>query len=244
MSEVFHDGASASDPRPKPRPPAEALLEITDLTVVREGRAILERVSLRVAAGSLHVVVGPNGGGKSSLIEAILGQAAFTGTVRRHFRGSGRVGYVPQSFPVDPTLPVTVVELLALSRQRRPVCLGVGKETRAVVGRLLDRVGLAGIEARRLGALSGGELRRVLLAQAIDPPPELIVLDEPGSGLDAASTERLEEIVRALRRDHGTTTLMVSHDHDQTRRLADAVTWIDRTVLRDGPPDAVLPGSR
>jgi zinc transport system ATP-binding protein len=212
----------------------EALLEITDLTVMREGRAILERVSLRVPAGSLHVVVGPNGGGKSSLIEAILGQAAFTGTVRCHFRGSGRVGYVPQSFPVDPTLPVTVVELLALSRQRLPVCLGVGKETRAAVGRLLDRVGLAGLEGRRLGALSGGELRRVLLAQAIDPPPELVVLDEPGSGLDA--------IVRALRRDHGTTTLMVSHDHDQTRRLADAVTWIDRTVLRDGPPDVVLPG--
>jgi zinc transport system ATP-binding protein len=219
----------------------ETLLEISDLTLVREGRAIVERVSLRVLARTLHVVVGPNGGGKSSLIEAILGQAAFTGTVRCHFRGSGRVGYVPQSFPVDPTLPVTVAELLALSRQRLPVCLGVRKTTRAAVDRLLDRVGLAGIGGRRLGALSGGELRRVLLAQAIDPPPELIVLDEPGSGLDAASTARLEEIVRALRADHGTTVLMVSHDLDQVRRLADAVTFIDRTVLRDGPPAEVLP---
>ena len=219
----------------------EVLLEVCDLTLVREGRAIVEGVSLRVLAGSLHVVVGPNGGGKSSLIEAILGQAAFTGTVRCHFRGSGRVGYVPQSFPVDPTLPVTVAELLALSRQRWPVCLGVREKTRATVARLLDRVGLAGLEARRLGALSGGELRRVLLAQAIDPPPELMVLDEPGSGLDAASTARLEEIVRALRDEHGTTVLMVSHDLDQVRRLADAVTWIDRTVLHDGLPAAVLP---
>jgi zinc transport system ATP-binding protein len=175
-------------------------------------------------------VIGPNGGGKSSLLEALLGQAPFTGTARCHFRGSGRLGYVPQSFPTDPTLPVTVAELLALTRQRLPVCLGVTKATRAVVGRLLDRVGLGGIEDRRLGALSGGELRRVLLAQAMDPPPELLLLDEPGSGLDAASVARLEAIVRALRDEHGTTVLMVSHDLDQVRRLADAVTFIDVTV--------------
>jgi zinc transport system ATP-binding protein len=211
------------------------LLEVSDLTLRREGRPIVEGVSLRVARRALHLVVGPNGGGKSSLIEALLGQAAFTGSVRCHFRGSGRIGYVPQSFPVDATLPVTVAEMLALSRQRLPVCLGLRQKTRATVARLLERVGLAGLEGRRLGALSGGELRRVLLAQAMDPPPELLLLDEPGSGLDAASVARLEEIVRALRDEHGTTVLMVSHDHDQVRRLADAVTWIDGTVRRDGP---------
>ncbi len=211
------------------------LLEVSDLTLMREGRPIVLCASLRVARGAIHVIVGPNGGGKSSLLEAILGQASFTGSVRCHFRGSGRVGYVPQSFPVDATLPVTVAELLALSRQRLPVCLGVRREVRATVERLLDRVGLAGLAGRRLGALSGGELRRVLLANAMDPPPELLVLDEPGSGLDAASVTRLEEIVRALRDEHGATVLMVSHDHDQVRRLATAVTWIDRTVRRDGP---------
>jgi zinc transport system ATP-binding protein len=210
------------------------LVEIDGLTIRRDGRPILDQISLRVARRSLHFVVGPNGGGKSSLLEALLGEAQFTGTARCHFRGSGRIGYVPQSFPVDPTLPVTVVELLALSRQRLPVCLGVRWATRAAVGRLLERVGLAGLEDRRLGALSGGELRRVLLAHAMDPAPELLLLDEPGSGLDAASVARLEEIVRALRDEHGTTVLMVSHDHDQVRRLADAVTFIDRTVRPDG----------
>ncbi len=193
-----------------------------------------------MAAGSLHLLVGPNGGGKSSLLEAILGEAAFTGEVRCAFRGSGRTGYVPQSFPVDTTLPVTVAEFLALPRQRLPVCLGLSKETRAKVSELLSGVGLPGIEGRRLGVLSGGELRRVLLAQAMDPPPELLLLDEPGSGLDAASVARLEAIVRALRDDHGTTVLMVSHDLDQVRRLADAVTWIDRGVRHDGSPEAVL----
>jgi zinc transport system ATP-binding protein len=120
------------------------------------------------------------------------------------------------------------------------VCLGVRRDTRALVGRLLDRVGLRGMEDRRLGVLSGGELRRILLAQAMDPAPELLLLDEPGSGLDAASVARLEEIVRALRDEHGTTVLMVSHDLEQVRRLADAATWIDRTVRRDGAPEAVV----
>jgi zinc transport system ATP-binding protein len=216
------------------------LVEVSDLTIVREGRPIVERVSLRVPAGAVHVVIGPNGGGKSSLVEALLGQTAFTGTARFHFRGSGRVGYVPQGFPVDATLPVTVAELLALSRQRLPVCLGVRRETRAKIAELLVRVGLGGLEGRRLGALSGGELRRVLLAQAMDPPPELLLLDEPGSGLDRASAARLEEIVRALRDEHGTTVIMVSHDHEQALRLADAVTFLDRTVQHEGPPAAVL----
>jgi len=216
------------------------LLEITDLTVVRDGHVAVERASITVARGSIHLVVGPNGAGKSSLVAAVLGEAAFSGTVRCHFRGSGRVGYVPQTFPVDPTLPLTVAELLALTRQRLPVCLGLTAKTRAAVAALLDRVGLAGIERRRLGALSGGELRRVLLADSMDPDPELLVLDEPASGLDEPSAQRLEALVRALRDERGATVLMVSHDASQVRRLADAVTWIDRTVRRAGTPAEVL----
>lgn len=216
------------------------LLEATDVTVVHQGHVAVERVSLRIMPRSIHLVVGPNGAGKSSLIAALLGHTAFTGSVRCHFRGSGRVGFVPQSFPVDPTLPVTVVELLALSRQRLPVCLGVRRETRATVARLLERVGLAGLEDRRLGALSGGELRRVLLAGAMDPAPELLLLDEPGSGLDQGSVARLESTLRALRDEHGTAILMVSHDVAQVRRLADTVIWIDRTVRREGTPAELL----
>jgi zinc transport system ATP-binding protein len=216
------------------------LLEASDLTVVRQGHVAVERASLRVMPGSIHLVVGPNGAGKSSLVAALLGQAPFTGTVRCHFRGSGRIGFVPQSFPVDPTLPVTVVELLALSRQRLPVCLGVRRATRATVTRLLEAVGLAGLEDRRLGALSGGELRRVLLAGAMDPEPELLILDEPGSGLDEGSVARLESTLRALRDERGAAVLMVSHDVAQVRRLADTVTWLDRTVRRVGAPADVL----
>ncbi len=216
------------------------LLEATGVTIVREGQTLIEQVSLSVAPASIHVLIGPNGAGKSSLLSALLGQTPFTGTVFCHFRREGTVAFVPQSLPVDRTLPVTVSELLALTRQRLPVCLGIRPATRAKIGALLDRVGLSALADRRLGALSGGELRRVLLANALDPVPELILLDEPAAGLDQPSVRRLEETLLALRDEHGTAVLLVSHDIQQVRRLADRVTLLDRRVQREGSVAEVL----
>src|ERR1700674_216322 len=163
------------------------LLEVSDLWVRRGGEGLLERVSVTVARGSLHVLVGPNGAGKSTLLAAILGQIAFAGRIVAHWRGDGRVGLLPQTFAVDRTLPVTVADFLALTRQRRPVCLGLAPKTRQRVSEVLANVGLRGLERRPLAALSGGELRRVLLAHALDPVPELLILDEPTSGLDQSA---------------------------------------------------------
>ena len=126
------------------------LVEAERLTVRRHREVLLDNVSLTIARGSLHVIVGPNGAGKSTLLSAVLGQIPFDGRVVLNWRGSGAIGYVPQSFPVDPTLPVTVEDFLALTRQRRPVCLGIGAATRRAVATLLDRVGLAGLERRPL----------------------------------------------------------------------------------------------
>ena len=222
-------------------PVAEApLLEVRDLSLRREGRAVLEGVSFDVPPGELHVVIGPNGAGKSTLLAALLGEVAFTGSVRCHFRGSRRIGLVPQSFPVDPTLPVTVMEMLALSRQALPVCLGVRKATRARIEALLEQVGLGGFGPRRLGELSGGELRRVLLAQAIDPAPELLLLDEPASGLDQGSIARLEAMTRKLCDEAKTAIVMVSHEIGQVRRVADRVLWIERGLKQAGTPAEVL----
>jgi zinc transport system ATP-binding protein len=137
--------------------------------------------------------------------------------------GEGRIGYVPQSFAVDPTLPVTVADFPALTRQRRPICLGLTRSSRLAVARLLERVGLPGLEPRPLAVLSGGELRRVLLTHALDPEPELLILDEPTAGLDAAAVQ-----------NGRTTVLMVSHDQDQVRRVADRVTVLDRRIMAEG----------
>ncbi len=216
------------------------LLEVGGLTVRVKREAILEEVSFKVQRGSVHVIVGPNGAGKSTLLAAILGQISFDGRILASWTGSGATGYVTQTFAVDPTLPVTVQDFLALTRQRRPVCLGVAPTTRTLIAHLLGRVRLSGLEQRPLAVLSGGELRRVLLAHALHPDPELLLLDEPPAGLDKTAVGLLEETLLSLTRDSQTTVVMVSHDLEQVRRLADHVTVLNHRILADGPLEAVL----
>ena len=204
--------------------PGSHILEISHLTLTPGDQALLADFSLTVARGSLHAIVGPNGAGKTTLLAAILGLVPFSGRIVAHWSARGRIGYVPQQFHVDRTLPVTVADFLALSRQRRPVCTGVAAATRKRIVRLVERVGLPGVEDRPLSVLSGGELRRVLLANALDPLPELLILDEPLSGLDQAGARWLDDTLLSLKRE--ITTLMVSHDADQVRRIADRVTVI------------------
>ena len=222
------------------QPVERPIVDIDGVTIRRHHEALLDGVTIQVERAALHVIVGPNGAGKSTLLLALLGQVAFQGRIVLNWRGNGAIGYVPQSFPIDPTLPVTVEDFLALTRQRRPVCLGISRRTRGTIAGLLARVGLSGLERRPLAVLSGGELRRVLLAHALDPEPELLILDEPGSGLDDASARWLEETLVAMKRERRTTIVMVSHDIDRVRRIADRVTLLDRRVLADGRPDAVL----
>jgi zinc transport system ATP-binding protein len=216
---------------------ATPLLEIDALVVRRHHEALLDEVRLHVRRGSIHVLVGPNGAGKSTLLSAILGQIPFAGRIALNWCGAGTIGYVPQSFAVDPTLPVTVADFLALTRQRRPVCLGLTRSARLAIARLLDRVGLSGLDRRPLAVLSGGELRRVLLAHALDPEPELLLLDEPTAGLDESAVQILDEILLTSKRTGHTTVLMVSHDLEQVRRVADRVTVLDRRVVVEGATD-------
>jgi len=220
-----------------------ALLEIDGLAVRRQRDVLLDDVRLRVRRGTIHVIVGPNGAGKSTLLAAILGQIPFDGHIVMNWSGAGTIGYVPQSFVVDPTLPVTVADFLALTRQRRPVCFGVTRAARISIAALLNRVGLGGLEPRPLAVLSGGELRRVLLAHALDPVPELLVLDEPTAGLDEASVGILDEILLAAKRTGQTTVLMVSHDLEQVRRVADRVTVLDRRVVVEGSGEILAAAS-
>ena len=200
------------------------LVEISAVRVRRDALVLLEPISMEVMPGSLHALVGQNGAGKSTLFSALLGFVDFEGSIRFHFRGSGRIGYVPQRFAVDRTLPLTVAEFLALQRRRWPVCLGLGAFASRKSDELLARVDLQGFSARPLNALSSGELQRVLLANALDPLPELLLLDEPATGLDQASIARFEQILLEV----DTTVLMISHDLDQARRLADKITTLER----------------
>ncbi len=215
-------------------------IEISNVTSRRAGRLVVDAASLQITQGTIHVLVGPNGAGKSTLLSAILGQIAFTGKIDMTFRGSGVVGFVPQTFVADRTLPITCAEFLALARQKRPVCFGVTKDAKAKVASVLSRVGLVGFEKRRIGELSGGEVRRVLIANAIDPPPEILLCDEPASGLDPTAAEELDKLLLSLRDEHGTTVVLVSHDREQVKRIADRVTRLECAVKQTGRPDEVF----
>ena len=207
-------------------PEDASLLEIIGFTVSHGSETLLSDVSFSVRRGTLHALVGANGAGKTTLLSAILGQTPFSGRIVAHWAHTGRIGYVPQVFHVDRTLPVTVADFLALTRQQRPVCFGVSAPAAHRISLLLDRVGLKGFERRPLSVLSGGELRRVLLAYALDPLPELLMLDEPASGLDQYAARWLDETLMSLKGE--VTVVMVSHDSDQVRRTADHVTLIER----------------
>jgi zinc transport system ATP-binding protein len=215
-------------------------IDLRSVTIRRAGRLVVDDASLQINAGTIHLIIGPNGAGKSTLLAAMLGQIAFDGKIDITYRASGLIGFVPQSFVADRTLPITCAEFLALSRQKRPVCLGITRDARERISKLLARVGLAGFERRRIGELSGGELRRVLIANAIEPAPELLLCDEPAAGLDAEAAIELDKLLLALRDEHGTTIVMVSHDREQVKRIADRVTRLEVTVRNTGKPDEVL----
>jgi zinc transport system ATP-binding protein len=218
---------------------APPLIEFLDVSLHRLREPLLSHVSFAIQPQTVHVVVGPNGAGKTTLIRSLLRQTPFEGRIVAHWRHDGRIGFVPQAFAVDSSLPVTVEDFLALTRQRWPVCFGVGAAARSRIVALLRDVGLDGLARRPLSVLSGGELRRVLLAHALDPRPELLILDEPAAGLDEDGLMRLEALIHALK-GQGTTVLLVSHDVDQVRRVADRVTVLDRTVVQEGTASEVL----
>jgi len=217
-------------------------LENVHLTLGRT--AILRDVSLTVKAGSVHALVGPNGGGKSSLIKTLLGQTPHQGVVALDWPSApGVIGYVPQALEFDKGLPMTVEDFMAAMTQRRPAFLGTSPKHQLAITDALAQVGMTAKRQRRMGALSGGERQRVLLAQALIPAPGLVVLDEPMAALDEAGVRVFETLIANWRRA-GATVFWIEHDLDAVMRLADRVTGLSRAVLFDGSPSDVLTPER
>ena len=205
---------------------------------------ILDQVSFKVRPGSVHALVGPNGGGKSSLIKTLLGQMPHHGRLNLHWAGApGCIGYVPQALEFDRGLPMTVDDFMAAMCQRRPAFLGLSRKVAPAIGEALERVGMQDKRKRRMGALSGGERQRVLLAQGLIPAPQLLVLDEPMSALDEAGARVFERLLKDWRQA-GVTVVWIEHDLAAVKRLAERVTGLNRRVLFDGPPEQTLSPER
>lgn len=200
---------------------------------------ILQDISFTVEPGSIHCIIGPNGGGKTSLARCLLGQMPHTGKISISWPAGQVVGYVPQSLDFDRTLPITVDDFMGMICQNTPTFMGIGKKHRQAVTSALEKVDVAGKRSRKLGQLSGGERQRVLFAQALIPEPNLLILDEPMTSMDEAGSQTFENIVESLK-CKGTTILWIHHDLQQVKRLADTVTCVNREVLFTGPPRDVM----
>lgn len=203
------------------------------------GTSILEGVSFRIEAGALHCIVGPNGGGKTSLIRALLGQMPHTGTIAFEGRGDSATGYVPQAVDFDRHVPMTVRDVMALISQRRPAFFGPSRRHRQSIDAALERMGVGAKAERPFGGLSGGERQRVLFAQALHPAPQLLILDEPTANIDEPGAKIVEDVVLELNA-RGVTVVWINHDWPQVRRLARRVTGINRRIIFNGTPEAVL----
>lgn len=209
----------------------------------------LEDVTFRVKAGQFVGVVGPNGSGKSTLLRLILGLAKpISGTVKvfgkpREALGDDvhRIGYVPQLSTLDKSFPVRASDVVLMGRYgriglvRRP-----GKSDREVARKVLEQVGMTELAGRQIGRLSGGQQQRILVARALASQPELLLLDEPTTGIDPTTTESLYDLINKLNKDLGLTIILVSHDLNVVSKYVDTVACMNRRIATHGRPCEVL----
>ena len=220
-------------------------LKVKQLSVQIGGEKIVEDVDLHVHCGQMLALIGPNGAGKSTILKAILGEREYTGEITFAAPGQKpgknfRIGYVPQSPTFDPGDPVSVSDLFACCMSSRPAFLGLGKPMKKKVLQCLDRVHGRDLADKRVGTLSGGELQRVLLALALEPIPNILILDEPLSGVDVEGMTVLMDMLDEIRSTYDLSILMTTHDFSMLPRYADQVVLINHRAVCHGTPEEVL----
>lgn len=219
-------------------------LRVQNLSVEIGGDKILQDVNLHVHCGEMVALIGPNGAGKSTFLKAILGEREYEGVIAFTEPGQRskkpRIGYVPQSPNFDPSDPVSVGDLFACCLGRRPAFLGLTKKRREQILDCLDMVHGVDLIDKRIGTLSGGELQRVLLALALEPMPNILILDEPLSGVDVEGMQSLMDMLDEIRKEFDLSILMTTHDFSMLPRYADQVVLIDRGIRIMGKPEEVL----
>ena len=222
------------------------VIEVDGLSFSFDGRNnVLENVDLEVDALDFASVIGPNGGGKTTLLklalgllEPTVGKVRVLGTSPR--RARHRIGYMPQFATLDPSFPVRVIDVVLMGRLGPSRWIGpYSRQDRSAAQKVLSQVGLSGLERRGFSDLSGGQRQRVLLARALASDPELLLLDEPASGLDQKVERDFFELLRELNQTK--TLVLVSHDLGFVQSFVKSVICVHRQV--DVHPTARLDGT-
>lgn len=239
-------------------------IELNNVTLRYGEHTVLEPINHSFSAGQCHILMGPNGGGKTSLLRSILGLTPFRGNINIYWPelinsggvrsdissrtiSSGNIGYVPQKAMFEASLPLSVMDFVMLNMTRTPLFFSRWskqyRENKERVLESLDRVGMANRASLRMGQLSGGEQQRVLFAQSLLDSPKLLILDEPTTGMDEQGVRYLEQLIHELTQQ-GTTILAVHHDISAVRRILSktegAVHVINRQLVDSGSVSNVL----
>lgn len=221
------------------------MIQVQNITKSFDGFRALDDLSFTVPHGAVYGLVGPNGAGKSTLIRAILGQREYEGKITFHAADGReeklRIGYVPQSPTFDPADAVSVMDLFTCCIFKRPAFLRPTRAMREKVTECLTRVHGEGLIDKRVGTLSGGELQRVLLALALEPMPNILILDEPLSGVDVEGMELLMQMLDEIRKKYDLSILMTTHDFSMLPRYCDRVVLLaGGKLIKKGTPLDVL----
>ncbi|MGK7922298.1 MAG: metal ABC transporter ATP-binding protein [Trichodesmium sp.] len=222
------------------------VIDVQNLTVVRGKYQAVESVSFQIFPGSNTAIIGPNGAGKSTLIQAILGlisyQSGYVEILGRQIKDLGKhwqkIGYIPQKLPFDRSFPLSVAELVSLGSPQRG--LMKSREKLISVEKALLQVNLQNQAKQPIGSLSGGELKRVLLAYCLVQSRQLLILDEVMAGIDPTGEVEFAELLANLQKEKGFSIVQVSHDLDMVSRYCDQVICMNRRLLCHGKPSVTL----
>jgi ABC-type Mn2+/Zn2+ transport system ATPase subunit len=217
---------------------AGSLVALDRVTCRYNTEPVLVNVSLAVDAGSFIGVVGPSGSGKTTVLRAILGTVPLVaGRVDR--RRGLTVGYVPQVETVDWNFPVTVGQCVLMAKPRSRLLPWASAEEKNEVARVLDALGIADLESRHIRELSGGQQQRVFLARALIGRPDLLLLDEPTSGVDVRTRHEVLHLLRDLNAE-GIAVLLTTHDLNGIAAHLPEIVCLNREVIAAGKPSEIL----
>ncbi len=214
-----------------------AILSVKNLTVAFGGTPVLSDVSFKIKKGEIFVIIGPNGAGKSVLFRALLGLISFKGEIK--WQENVRIGYVPQRFSVVEDFPLTVEEFLQLAPPKNPreeifrvlKLVGFGKDEHHAEHHILNK---------KIGHLSGGEMQRILIASALLDKPDVLLFDEPTSGIDVGSEEAIYERLKKIGQEENFTMILISHDLSVVHRWATGVLCLNRKAVCSGEPHSAI----
>lgn len=214
-------------------------VKILGLRVIRGKQLVLNNVSFSVKHGEMLALIGRNGAGKTTILKAIINSVEHTGLIE-FFNSEGekiqfpKIGYVPQKLSFDRNTPISVLDLFCTNSTRFPIWIGHSHDRVKRAREVLKKVGAEKYMNKPIGRLSGGELQRVMLAFALDPMPDILLLDEPVSAIDKSGVDIFYKLITSMREEFHMPIIMVSHDLGKVSKYATSYALIDGTVIETG----------